>query len=266
MKLFKLVLIETAGCLLCFGLKASAQGIPLLNAFAHNDYQHKQPLFEALSNGYTNIEADVYVYKGRLVVTHVLPQLHHKRTLEALYLKPIADHLQKNSGEIYPNYGGPFTLVIDIKSDGDKTYQLLKPLLEKYRAYLAGLNNGSPQGGAVRIVLSGNKPYKQLQADTNRLAFIDEDLRKLRPDTALYTMASCKYSKLLKWKGSGTFSLHEQDKLRNYVDQAHRNGAKVRLWGSPDKQVVWKQLLACGVDLINTDKLTRLKDFLVKTP
>ena len=78
---------------MCSPLFACAQRIPLPNAFAHNDYQHKQPLFEAISNGYNNIEADVYVYKGKLVVTHVLPQLHHRRTLEALYLAPLAKHI-----------------------------------------------------------------------------------------------------------------------------------------------------------------------------
>ena len=34
-----------------------AQSAPLLNGFAHNDYRHKHPLFDALDNGYTNIEA-----------------------------------------------------------------------------------------------------------------------------------------------------------------------------------------------------------------
>ncbi|MES2277171.1 MAG: phosphatidylinositol-specific phospholipase C/glycerophosphodiester phosphodiesterase family protein [Bacteroidota bacterium] len=261
----RLLLLPAVLCLCCLWLHVSAQEIPLLNAFAHNDYQHKHPLFEALDNGYTNIEADVYIHKGRLVVTHVLPSIHHHRTLEGLYLQPLADHLQQNSGEMYPNYGGTFTLMIDIKSDAAKTYELLKPLLEKYRDCLSGYQDGVWHNGPVRIVLSGHQPYQQLLADPDRLAFIDEDLTKLHPDTTqnICSMASCKYSKLLKWKGSGLIPTREQDRLRNYVAQAHRSGAKVRLWGSPDNQAVWKQLLACGVDLINTDKLVRLKDFLL---
>lgn len=249
-----------------YTVKSQGQSIPLNNAFAHNDYQHKRPLFEAIDDGYTYVEADVYIHKNRLVVTHVLPAIHHHRTLEGLYLQPLAVYVQKNNGDVYPGYAAPLTLMIDIKSDPDKTYLLLKPLLEKYRALLCGYQNGQVQTGAVRIVLSGHKPYTMLREDQNRLAFLDEDLRKINRDTIagenMLAMASCKYSKLLKWKGTGIFSLRERARLSAYVDQAHRCGAKVRLWSSPDNQAVWKQLLQCGVDLINTDQLARLKDFL----
>jgi len=254
-------------CLLCFAGAACAQNAPLVNAFAHNDYQHKRPLFEALSNGYTYIEADVYVHSNKLVITHVLPAIHHSRTLEGLYLKPLADYIQNNKGEVYTGYTGQVTLMIDIKSDANKTYALLKPLLEKYRSILSGYQNGILKTAPVRIVFSGNKPFDTLRNDPDRLAFIDEDLRKIDRDTIknenMMAMASCKYSKLLSWKGSGILSDRERTRLTAYVADAHRHGAKVRLWSSPDSQVVWKQLLACGVDLINTDKLARLKDFLV---
>lgn len=255
--------------LLCACCAANAQNLPLANAFAHNDYQHRQPLFEALNNGYTNIEADVYIYKNKLVVTHVLPQLHHHRHLDKLYLQPLADQAEQNNGEIYPGYKGTVTLMIDIKSDGERTYQLLKPMLEQYRSMLTGYQNGELKQGPVRIVLSGHKPVQTVRNDPDRLAFIDEDLRRLNRDTTIaaenaLAMASCKYSKLLKWKGSGLLSLREKIKLTNFTEQAHQLGAKVRLWGSPDNEKVWKQLLQCGVDLINTDKLSRLRNFLTK--
>ena len=32
---------------------------PLEKAFAHNDYEHERPLYDALQNGFTNIEADI---------------------------------------------------------------------------------------------------------------------------------------------------------------------------------------------------------------
>lgn len=271
--LFRNLFLKVSGllwillCVIC--CTANAQNTPLSNAFSHNDYQHKRPLFEAINNGYTYIEADVYVHKDKLVITHVLPAIHHSRTLEGLYLQPLADYIQQNNGEVYTGYDKPVTLMIDIKSDPKKTYQLLKPLLEKYRSLLCGYQNGVWQNGPVRIVLSGNKPYETLRADADRLAFIDEDLRKINRDTtasseSMLAMASCKYSKLMKWKGSGPLSPREKDRLSAFVDQAHRAGAKVRLWSSPDNKAVWQQLLDCGVDLINTDKLARLRDFLVK--
>ena len=39
-------------------------------------------------------------------------------------------------------------------------------------------------------------------------------------------------------------------------------GEKVRLWASPEKKIVWDELLKCGVDLINTDRLATLRKYL----
>ena len=54
----------------------------------------------------------------------------------------------------------------------------------------------------------------------------------------------------------------EIERLEYYVTQAHKNGRKVRLWGSPENKVVWGELLKCNVDLINTNKLNALRKFL----
>ncbi|MFD2144977.1 hypothetical protein [Mucilaginibacter antarcticus] len=155
--------------------------------------------------------------------------------------------------------------MIDIKTDGKRTYEALKPLLEKYRDILSSYDSGVVTKRAVTIVLSGHKPYREVKSEKTRLAFIDEDLRKVNRDTAanVSTMASCKYSKLIKWKGSGRMPNAEKARLVRYVDRAHKNGDQVRLWASPDNQAVWKEILNCGVDLINTDKLVALKNFLV---
>ncbi|MCJ8208503.1 phosphatidylinositol-specific phospholipase C/glycerophosphodiester phosphodiesterase family protein [Mucilaginibacter sp. RS28] len=265
MQIRKIIVVMALAVVWAFSSKA--QVTPLSNAFAHNDYWHKRPLFDALSNGYTNVEADVYLYHNRLVVTHILPILHHGRTLEDLYLKPLAEHISQHNGKVYENYDHPIILMIDIKSDANKTYALLKPLLKKYESILTGYQNGELVTRQVKVVISGHKPYEPLLEEKDRLAFIDEDLRKVTADTTgrstLFTMASCKYSKLLNWKGKGILSIAQKNRLCNYVNEAHQNGVKVRLWASPDNQKVWQQLLQCGVDLINTDKLSRLRSFLV---
>lgn len=156
--------------------------------------------------------------------------------------------------------------MIDIKTGAQKTYAALQAVLEKYRPMLSSYDDGVMTPRAVTIVLSGHKPYDIVKAAKNRLVFIDEDLRKVERDTIanVSQMASCKYSKLLKWRGNGIMSMHERQRLLNYVQLAHKNGDQVRLWASPDNKVVWKEILSCGVDLINTDKLATLKDFLVE--
>ncbi|MDB4926379.1 phosphatidylinositol-specific phospholipase C/glycerophosphodiester phosphodiesterase family protein [Mucilaginibacter sp.] len=246
-------------------LTSRGQSIPLPNAFAHNDYFHKRPLYDALDNGYTNIEADIFLKDDELVVAHINPFFKENRTLEMLYLKPLLDRIIKNGGQVYKGYNTPVTLLIDIKTDAGRTYLALKPLLEKYRSILTGYDNGRVVIKQVTIVLSGNKPCGIIKGETNRLAFIDEDLRETARDSIMnvYTMASCKYSKIIKWTGLGIMPATEKQLLQNYVYMAHKHGKKVRLWASPENISVWKELLNCGVDLINTDKLVQLKNFLL---
>jgi len=249
-----------------FPLAAGAQSIMLANGFAHNDYRHKRPLFDAETNGYTHIEADVFLHDNKLVVAHINPYFKRNRTLENLYLAPLFKQVMAHNGNVYQNHNEPVTLMIDIKTNARKTYSALTAVLEKYRSMLSSYDDGNVTTRAVTIILSGHKPYEDVKAAKNRLVFIDEDLRKVERDTIanVARMASCKYSKLLKWKGNGLISLREKQRLLTYVNIAHKNGDQVRLWASPDNKVVWKEILSCGVDLINTDKLATLKDFLVE--
>lgn len=245
---------------------AFAQSIPLPNAFAHNDYWNKHPLHDALENGYTNIEVDVFLRGKNLIVAHFNPYFKQHRNLEKLYLQPLLEAVVDNGGLIYPDYNKPITLLIDIKTDGNETYKALKPLLEKYRNILTSYDNGVVVPRAITIVISGNKPYDIIKSESSRLAFIDNDLREtiIDPNHAnIYTMASCKYSNVIKWNGYGTLPVNQKERLINYVNAAHSRGEKVRLWASPESKTVWKELLKCGVDLINTNQLVALKKFLI---
>jgi len=251
--------------LLFIQLQSFGQSVALPNAFAHNDYSHKHPLFDALQNGYGNLEADIFLKGNRLVVAHINPYFKKHHVLENLYFKPLLQHINENGGEIYRGYDKPVILMIDIKTEANSTYNALKPLLEKYRNILTTYDNGKINQGLITVVLSGHKPYEQIRKEDNRLAFIDEDLHKVTADTTwskLYEMASCKYSSLLNWRGEGKISDCERDRLVKYVELAHLNGERVRLWASPDNKAVWDELLRCGVDLINTDNLPKLRNFL----
>jgi hypothetical protein len=244
--------------------KVHAQDISINNAFAHNDYWHKRPLYDALDNGFTHIEADVYLRHGRLIVAHILPVLRRKKNLEDMYLKPLQDCVNGTSSQTCPKY--PLMLMIDIKSGAEQTYRKLEVLLEKYKNIISGYQDGKFIQREITVVLSGHKPANMLEAQQNRLAFMDEDLMNTQRDTLsanVYQMASCKYSRLISWNGKGDLPDAEKDRLCAYVTAAHKFGKKVRLWASPENKVVWKELLDCGVDLINTDKLVELKNFLL---
>ncbi|SEW24975.1 hypothetical protein SAMN05428988_3587 [Chitinophaga sp. YR573] len=235
----------------------------LPNAYAHNDYWHKRPLFDALDNGFTYVEADVYLRKGQLVVAHMLPVLQPSRTLDKLYLNPLSDHFKNDSmGMNYPR----ITLMIDIKSDPEKTYQALADLLHRYESLLSYYENGTLYKRAVTIVITGHKPVRTIKSLDCRYVFIDEDLIQMAKEknpANLFPIASCRYGRILSRNSEETLSKEEKQNLCRYVQIAHQNGKIVRLWASPENTKVWKELLSCGVDLINTNKLVELKTFLL---
>jgi hypothetical protein len=243
----------------------SAQPTALTAAYSHNDYWHKRPFHDALGHGFTHMEVDIFLYHGHLVVAHTLPLFKRQRSLEDLYLKPIQHYIESRKRED-PCAMDTLLLMIDIKSEGEKTLLVLKSLLEKYRPYLSSYENGQIVRRSLTIVLTGHRPLMLLQNENDRLFFVDENLRQVNKDELfqhLYTVASCKYSKILKWKGKGSIPEEERSHLLDLVTKAHLYGKKVRLWASPENESVWSELLACGVDLINTDQLEALRRFFI---
>lgn len=246
--------------------KSEGKYIPLINGYAHNDYWHKRPLLDALENGYTNIEVDIFHVGNEFIVAHLFPFFRQGKTLENLYLKPLYEHIVKKNGVVYANYQQPIILMIDIKMNGDRTYQAMKKLLGKYSPILTSYENGIIVQRQVTIVLSGSKPYKSVKSESKRFVFIDEDLKTIAHNgyqNSVSPVASCNYGSLLNWNGYGLMPASEKEKLLSFVNVAHEQGKKVRLWASPEKEEVWRELLACGVDLINTDNLVRLRKFLL---
>jgi len=246
----------------------SSQVVPLPYAYAHNDYWHKRPLFDALDNGFTHIEADVFLRHSRLLVAHWPPFLKRRHTIEGLYLRPLLKRLTNTNGQVQTSLD-TIVLMIDIKSNGKKTYAALRKVLNSYKAILSTCEKGKVTIRNLTLVLTGHRPLQFLESEDSRFVFADADLRKINRNEdcpELFTTASCKYSNLLTWKGKGTIPEFEKEHLQELVDKAHLSGTKVRLWGSPENETVWLFLRNCGVDLINTDKLLALKRFFIKKP
>src|SRR5262249_28110050 len=69
---------------------------PLRHAHAHNDYEHKRPLFDALECRFCSVEADVWLVDGKLLVAHDRNQVKPERTLQSLYLDPLRERARRN--------------------------------------------------------------------------------------------------------------------------------------------------------------------------
>src|ERR1044071_3148402 len=78
----------------------AAEPTALMRAHAHNDYEHPRPLFDALDQGFGNVEADIYLVNGDLLVAHDPVDLDPSRTLESLYLAPLAARVKANNGSV----------------------------------------------------------------------------------------------------------------------------------------------------------------------
>ena len=105
---------------------------PLLQAHAHNDYEHERPLLDALAQGFTSVEADVHLIGKKLLVAHNARDIQADKTLQSLYLNPLRDIIRQNRGSVFPEDSG-FTLFIDIKTDGEATYQAIENALKHYK-------------------------------------------------------------------------------------------------------------------------------------
>ena len=233
------------------------------HAYAHNDYWHKRPLLDALDNGFTHVEADVYLRHSRLVVSHNPPFFRRRHTLDELYFRPLLQRFIKDSAQSPMD---TIVLMIDIKSKSGRTIRALNRFLDKYKPILSTYEDGKVTIRNLTLVITGHRGLCSLDNNGPKYLFVDADLKKLdhqQEPSDLYLTASCKYSSLISWKGRGEIAPVQQHRLKSLIEKAHAIGAKVRLWDSPDNTPVWNFLMRCGVDLINTDKLVNLRNYFV---
>jgi hypothetical protein len=248
---------------------SAAASSPLPRAHAHNDYLHERPLVDALSHGFCSVEADVFLIDGKLLVGHELSQLQTDRTLEALYLDPLLLVVRENGGEVYT--GNPaFTLLVDIKSDGEDTYLELDRVLEGYKEMLTHVRDGIVERRAVTVIVSGERAWQRIAADPDRYVGVDGRLTDLWSDRPIHLMPliSDRWDRISAWSGQGPMPAADRSELRRIVRAAHAQGRRVRFWATPDepspeRSAAWAELLAAGVDLIGTDDLDGLKNFLL---
>ncbi len=239
--------------------------VPLLRAHAHNDYEHTRPLLDALDRGFCSVEADVHLVDGRLLVAHDRWQVKPGRSLQALYLDPLRSRVRANGGRVYRD-GPPVTLLIDVKSDANKTYAALRGVLEEYRDILTVFRPDSTETNAITVVITGNRARDLLAGEAIRYSALDGRLEDLdgRESNRLIPLISDSWESHFKWRGVGPISEQERTRLRELVKKTHAQGRRLRFWATADRVEVWSELSLGGVDLLNADDLDGLRQFLLK--
>ncbi|WP_328745343.1 phosphatidylinositol-specific phospholipase C/glycerophosphodiester phosphodiesterase family protein [Streptomyces sp. NBC_00285] len=243
---------------------------PLWRAHAHNDYDHPRPLFDALDHRFGSVEADIFLVGDQLLIAHDATGLDPTRTLESLYLAPLAARVKANHGSVYRGHRRPLQLLIDIKTEGSSTYLELDRHLLRHKHLFTTYVNGRIHPGPVTAVVSGDRAARTpMEAQTVRRAFYDGRLTDLGSSApaSFIPLISDNWTLTFTWLGEGAFPDAERQKLRSIVQQAHARGQKVRFWATPDlagpaRDALWTELLAAGVDYFNTDDLAGLEAFL----
>ncbi|MCA9262777.1 MAG: phosphatidylinositol-specific phospholipase C/glycerophosphodiester phosphodiesterase family protein [Planctomycetales bacterium] len=236
---------------------------PLKNAHAHNDYHHDRPLMDALDHGFTSVEADIFLVDGKLLVAHSRLELKPASTLASLYLNPLQERIRAQGGRVYRD-GPLFTLLVDIKSEGESTYRALHEVLRQYPDMLTAVHNGQVRDGPVQIIISGNRPHEFIAQQSERFAAVDgriSDLDSTAP-AHLLPLISDNWRNHFRWSGTGPMPSEELAKLQDIITRAHQAGRRVRFWATPENAAVWDVLYQQKVDLVNTDKLAELEAFL----
>ena len=246
----------------------------LERAHAHNDYEHERPLFDALDHNFKSVEADIWLVDGELVIAHdpedVSQAAQEGRTLRSLYLEPLQTVVTQNGGSVYRGDPDYFTLLVDIKSEAASTYLALHEELRDYEGMLTRFGPRGVRDGAVTAIVSGNRPRELMQQQRVRYAAYDGRLSDLgvATDQTFVPLISDNWTRNFTWTGDGPMPSKERKKLRSIVETAHANGQRVRFWEtpevSPQREAVWRELLAAKVDYINTDHLSALETFLLQ--
>ncbi len=243
---------------------------PLWRAHAHNDYEHPRPLLDALDHRFGSVEADIFLVGDQLLVAHDPVDLDPARTLESLYLDPLAARVRAHHGSVYRGHRKPLQLLIDIKTEGSSTYLELDRHLRRYKHLFTTYVHGRVLPGPVTAVISGDRAARApMEAQTVRRAFYDGRLADLGTSApaSFVPLISDNWTLNFTWRGVGAFPDTERQKLRTIVRTAHARGQRVRFWATPDvagpaRDALWAELLAADVDHLNTDDLAGLEAFL----
>ena len=254
--MFKLITIVFI--VINFNLSAQPQQYTVANAHSHNDYEKEFPFWNAYSNGFGSMEADIFLLNNELYVAHDTIQLKLIRTLDSLYLLPLQHCINKNKGFVYSDNKRQLQLLIDIKTETGST---LKKLVEKLKSYPTIINNRS-----VKIVITGNRPEPSQFSSYPAYILFDGELNKDYSGNALkrIVMMSDNLKRYSLWNGDGMLPEQDRKKISDAINKSHKLNKKVRFWNAPDNINSWSQLINLDVDFINTDKISGLAMFLNK--
>jgi glycerophosphoryl diester phosphodiesterase len=221
---------------------------------SHNDYEQKQPFFEAYNLSFDSIEADLYLKDGELYVAHDWKNISPERTLKKLYIEPLLVKIKENGGFPYPNKK-QLQLLLDLKREGKEILKVLYAQLKPYKKELRH----------VKISISGDMPSPEEFKDFDKMFFFDGRANLTYSKTAFkrVSLVSASFLDFGKyWPGKAPLPDDVSTKITTFVTAMHAKNKKVRLWGTPNTTLGFETLKNLKVDIIGTDELALLRKYI----
>ncbi len=235
---------------------ASSQAIHTPLIFAHNDYVQPSPFIGAYQHQVDFMEADVFLQDNNLLVAHTRIEVDKTKTLETMYLAPLAKLIEKNNGFVYADQQKSLTLMIDLKTDGESTLNVLVEKVNKFPELLSCKT--------FQIAVSGNMPSPEKWNSYPTFIQFDgrPDIVYTTEQTARIRLVSQSFKNYSKWHGKGELPARDKAKLVTVIKASHALGKPIRFWAIPDTETGWAKLISLGVDVLNTDKVAELTTYL----
>lgn len=238
---------------LCLSATTQWKNYTTANAHSHNDYLSSTPFYLAFKNGFGSIEADVFPIDGILYVAHEKKQIQSQQTLQNLYFLPLFNEF--TAGRMRK-----LSLLIDIKENYKISLPLLINELKQLNQYLSV--PGKPN--YLTIIISGSRPAPADYKNYPDYIFFDSDpkSRHMVNEWDRVALVSMSFSRISGWKGRDALKRKDRKALRNIIDSVHAAGKPIRFWGAPDTKTSWKWQMKLRADLIGTDKIDELANYL----
>lgn len=238
-----------------FGFFAHAQEYSSTNIHSHNDYASRLPFYEAYANETGVIEADVFLVKNDLLVSHTLEEINPNNSLRSLYLEPLLLKFKTLNGKAYKS-DKPLILMIDIKSEADAT---LKAIVEQLKTFPDLISNKN-----FKIIISGNRPSPSKWNEYPAFIYFDGRLKETytAQELSRVEMISEDMKDHTTWNGKGVLTHADSEKIQDIIKKVHDQNKKIRFWSTQDNVNTWTTLMNLHVDYIATDNTSALTQFI----
>lgn len=228
-------------------------------AHAHNDYEQTEPIKTALDHGFDALEVDLFLYKGRLVISHDDEELEKKASFTEGYLNPLLKALD-TIHELK-------ILLIDIKNYSPQLLDRLNNELSPHANILLDRKDGQTEIKKLQIILSGEIPRSEIIKDnSNQFLFVDGRIDDLQYEYSKKYMPwiSMDFTDFSNWKGKHKACPKTKKKLNAVITKVHNHNKLLRFWKTSETELMWETLSDLGIDIIGTDEIEHFNKAFLK--